>query len=356
MASMLKDLCFEVIQTCPNKCKFCSSNSSKEKKTIITLEQFKKTINYFIKNGGIGEISISGGEPFLHPDFFKMIEFCKNNGLRTVVFTSGIKQLSEIPEDMVEYIKYKYNKDLQEIEQHEPWNERLKQNVQEYYEQYFNLGEYTSISKEEFEHLKRLGLDKIVFDWQALDEKIDNELMGRKRINTYMMTSIIRARNAGLNVDVHFIPMKQNYKEFSDIIECLEIADVKNISVLNFVPQGRGREYKDELMLTGEELKEFAEILNKEKKHFSGKIRIGIPLNGKISHLCTAGTEKLDIRYDGVILPCPAFKELSTETMEKYGIKLHSIYEDLEKVIVPGGKRRQPLCKQVYGFTGDLIK
>ena len=52
---MLKDLCFEVIQTCPNKCKFCSSNSSKEKKTIITLEKFQETINHFITHGGIGE-------------------------------------------------------------------------------------------------------------------------------------------------------------------------------------------------------------------------------------------------------------------------------------------------------------
>lgn len=353
---MLKDLCFEIIQACPNKCKFCSSNSSKEKKTIITLEQFKKTITHFINNGGISEVSISGGEPFLHPELFKMIEFCKINGLRTVVFTSGIKRLSEIPEEMVEYINNKCKKALQEIEQHEPWNERLKQKVQAYYEHYLNPGEYTSISKEEFEHLKELGLDKIVFDWQALDEKIDNDLMGRKRTNTYMMASIIRARSAGLNVDVHFIPMKQNYKEFSDIIECLEIADVKNISVLNFVPQGRGREYKAELMLSQEELKEFAEILNREKEHFSGKIRIGIPLNGKIAHLCTAGTEKLDIRYDGIILPCPAFKEISTETMEKYGIRLYSIYEDLEKVIVPGGKRKQPLCKQVYGFKGDLTE
>ena len=44
---MLKDLCFEVIQTCPNKCKFCSSNSSKDKKTIITLEDFKKTVIFY---------------------------------------------------------------------------------------------------------------------------------------------------------------------------------------------------------------------------------------------------------------------------------------------------------------------
>lgn len=40
--------------------------------------------------------------------------------------------------------------------------------------------------------------------------------------------------------------------------------------------------------------------------------------------------------------------------MEKYGIKLHSIYEDLEKVVVHGGKRKIPLCRQVYGFSGEL--
>lgn len=39
----------------------------------------------------------------------------------------------------------------------------------------------------------------------------------------------------------------------------------KNISVLNFVPQGRGRDNKEELMLSKEELKEFSEILKKKK-------------------------------------------------------------------------------------------
>ena len=73
-------------------------------------------------------------------------------------------------------------------------------------------------------------------------------------------------------------------------------------------PQGRGRENKEELMLSDEELREFSTILNEAKEKFNGNVRIGIPLNGRISHLCTAGTAKLDIRYDGVILPCPAFK------------------------------------------------
>ena len=109
-------------------------------------------------------------------------------------------------------------------------------------------------------------------------------------------------------------------------------------------------------MLNQEELRDFAEILKREKEQFSGNIRIGIPLNGRIAHLCTAGTEKLDIKYDGTILPCPAFKEISSEIMEKYGIRLHSIYEDLEKVVVQSGKRKEPLCKQIYGFNSDLTE
>ena len=76
---MVKDLCFEIIESCPNNCKFCSSNSSQEKTTIITLEQFKRTVMHFINQGGIEEISISGGEPFLHPDLFEMVKFCKEN-------------------------------------------------------------------------------------------------------------------------------------------------------------------------------------------------------------------------------------------------------------------------------------
>lgn len=351
---MLKDLCFEVIQTCPNRCKFCSSNSSIEKTKIIELEQFKKTINYFMQQGGIEELSISGGEPFLHPDLFEMVKFSKEKGIKIVIFTSGIKMAEPISDEQVQYLKNKCKKDLEKIEKYEPWNERLKNNVRTYYNRCINQRQFQEITTEEFEKLKQLGIDKIVFDWQSVDTEIDNYIMGRKELNTYLMNSIIKASKVGLNIDVHFIPMKPNYKEFPDILEMLEIANIKNISLLNFVPQARGKENKEELMLSKEELQEFAQILNKAKEFYSGNIRIGIPLNGRISHLCTAGTEKLDIKYDGTILPCPAFKELSVETMKKYGIKLHNIYEDLENVVIYSVKRQTPLCKQIYGFDSDL--
>ena len=351
---MLKDLCFEIIQTCPNKCQFCSSNSSQEQKTIISLDDFKRTVMHFINHGGLDEISISGGEPFLHPDLFEMVQFCKSQGIRTVIFTSGIKKAEELSTEYTEYMQNKCKKDLHEIEMYEPWNERLKRNVKTYYDRCIEQRPFGAITKQECEKLKELGLDKIVFDWQAFEEETDCELMGRNGMYTYLMDSIIRASGVGLNVDVHFIPMKPNYIQLPDIMECLEIAGVRNISILNFVPQGRGRQYKESLMLSDKELREFSTILNKASKYFSGNVRIGIPLNGRISHLCTAGTEKLDIKYDGTILPCPAFKEINVKTMQKYGIELHSIYDDLERVMVPGGKREAPLCKKVYGFHGDL--
>ena len=351
---MLKDLCFEIIQTCPNKCKFCSSNASIEKQKIIEIDQFKKTVTYFMNQGGIEELSISGGEPFMHPDLFEMIRFCKEKGVRTVLFTSGIKRVNLPTKEEIEEVKQKCTQILAEIEEKEPWNERLKNNVKAYYENCLNPKPFVGLSIQECEKLKQLGLDKIVFDWQAFEETTDNELMGRKGLSTCLMNSVLRAKRVGLDIDIHFIPMKPNYKQFTDIIECLEIAGINNISILNFIPQGRGRENREILMLSDEELREFSIILDNARKQFSGNIRIGIPLNGNISHLCTAGTEKLDIKYDGTILPCPAFKEISAKTMAKYGIKLHSIYEDLEQVVMYGGKRQLPLCKQVYGFKGNL--
>ena len=43
---MIKDLCFEIIETCPNNCLFCSSCSLIAKTKMIDFNLFKKTIDY----------------------------------------------------------------------------------------------------------------------------------------------------------------------------------------------------------------------------------------------------------------------------------------------------------------------
>lgn len=353
---MLRDLCFEVIQKCPNNCKFCSSNSSINKENIVPKEVFEKTINHFLENGGIKEVSISGGEPFLHPDLFEMAEFCTKKGISTVIFTSGIKRAKKLSEEVVERAKKECEDKISEVNKYEPWNERQKENIKRFYDSLIQGSEYSEISRDEFLLLRKIGLKKIVFDMQAAEEETYDGLMGTRHLITCVIKSMLNAKMSGLDVDVHFIPMKTNYREFIDLLECLDIAGIQNISLLNFVPQGRGRENKDALMLSDEEMQEFSKIYSEGKKHFKGKIRVGIPLLGDVRHACTAGTEKLDIKYDGTVLPCPAFKEIDEDVLKEHGISLYNIYQDLEKISVPGGKRETSLCRQIYNFTSSLRK
>ena len=346
---MVKDLCFEIIESCPNECKFCSSNSCINKKQIISFDDYKRVIDYFINEGGIEELSLSGGEPFLHPELYRMVKYAKSFGIRTVIFSSGIKKSLPLSTKTKKLYLEEMHKKLEEINQNEPWNDRLKNNIKNFYENLILPPEFSPISKQELRLLKEIGLNKIVFDFQAYEHETDEYLMGRDRQkHACLLKSLINASTVGIETDVHFIPMKPNYKEIKEILELLEIANIDNISILNFVPQGRGLKNKSELMLDEKELLEFMDILEKSKQIYNGKIRIGIPLMGDNTHKCNAGLEKLDIKFDGTILPCPAFKELDVETMKKYGIKHYSIYENLEEVKTPGGKRVEPLCSKIY--------
>lgn len=347
---MVKDLCFEVIEKCLNNCIYCSSNSNCNKTQIIEFEAFKRVIDYFISTGGIEELSLSGGEPFLHPDIFKMVEYSKTKGIRTVIFTSGVVE-KVVSEEYKKAIDLEIEKALQEVEENEPDNTFLKEKIKNSYKNMIS-GNYDSISREKLSYLKSIGLDKIVFDYQGYEYDTDHMLMGRnEEARMSLLKSLINASFVGLDIDVHFVPMKPNYKEIGDILEMLEIAQVKNISILNFLPQGRGRQNKDELQLSEEELNDFFEILSSYRNNYSGNIRIGIPLQGDNTHKCNAGIEKLDIKFDGTVLPCPAFKELTKEECRKYNIKLPNIYTNLEEVKISSkGTRNRPLCKQIYNF------
>ena len=109
---MVKDLCFEIIEKCLNNCMFCSSNSNCNKSQIISFEDFIRVIDYFMSTGGIEELSLSGGEPFLHPDIIKMVAYSKSLGIRTVIFTSGVSNNGLSEEEKIN-ITNEMNKRLQ---------------------------------------------------------------------------------------------------------------------------------------------------------------------------------------------------------------------------------------------------
>lgn len=322
---MVKDLCFEIIQKCPNNCLFCSSLSFGNSKHIISFEVFKNTIDKLMELGGIEEISLSGGEPFLHNDLIKMVEYCKLNKIRTVIYTSGItmrKNISNL-----------------EKENLNPFELRIIEQIEN--------NDYDCLKREVLKELKKVGLDKIVFDFQSSNVDGYNYLMGSKNQYANLLKSMLYASFEGLETEIHFIPLKSNYKELNDILELAELGNVSRISILRFVPQGRGRQNLSDLMLTKDELNEFKEIVS-TLRDSKVKIRMGIPMTENDSHLCTAGNDKFDIRYDGMVLPCPSFKDTDLETLKNNGINVYNIYQDLNKLEVKKESIKSPLCKKIH--------
>ena len=321
MKPIVKDLCFEIVQKCPNNCLFCSSNSNMAKSCFIPFDIFKNTILHILAQAEIKEISLSGGEPLLHPQLHQMIALCSDLGIKTTLYTSGIVLRKDIQRSENPYIQKMINQ----------------------------LGAFDSISQNEFKELERIGLKKVVFDLQAAEVDEYNSLMGTKNNFSHLLKSILHASYCNFEKSIHFIPNKINIHQFKDVLELTELAGISELRILRFVPQGRRRENRKNLELNNEELISFLTDVQKIKSQTT-KIKIGIPLTKENQHLCAAGNDKLLIRFDGQILPCPAFKDIEISTLQKNGFDTINVYKNLTDLKVNSGTNENPLCQKFDRF------
>lgn len=80
MANLLSHVYFEITSYCNEHCSYCYNEESLKKHDAISLELFMSVIDE-IKEKGLNEIAISGGEPFLHPDICTLIEYASKKGI-----------------------------------------------------------------------------------------------------------------------------------------------------------------------------------------------------------------------------------------------------------------------------------
>ncbi len=289
----LKEISFEIIQRCPNNCIYCSSNSSCQSKHIINYDVFKRTVDDAI-NLGLERICISGGEPFLHPDIVDIVQYCKKNGLEVFIYTSGI---------------------------------------------IFNCrGSYDNISMTILEELGNIGLDRIIFNVQSSDEKIYNSIMRTENCFNLMKSSIRNSVKANLFCEIHFVPMRLNYKMIYSMLDMAKELGVHKVSFLRLVIQGRALKNKMMVELPKDINYNIKIILSSIEKGYNDiDVRIGIPLSTNSNYSCNASSSKLIIRYDGAVFPCEAFKYISAIDGERvvkpdniYTSSLRTIYHDSE--------------------------
>jgi radical SAM protein with 4Fe4S-binding SPASM domain len=256
---ILNELKIEVTYTCPLACIHCSSDSTPASQSIIESSVLLDIVNNAIALG-VKEIAFSGGEPCLHPSIIDAVHLAASNQIRTLVYTSGcVDQFGFLVKNLIQ-----------------------------------------------------AGLCKIIFSLYS-DEAEKHEAITRIR-GSHLQTvqGIQQCIENGLATEVHFVALKRTYKSLTSVAEYTKSLGVNRLSVLRFVPQGRGYLLNSDMLTNAEyvELKTAIENL----RNTGLDIRTGSPFNFLMlsnNPKCNSAIDRLIIAPDLRIYPCDAFKRIS---------------------------------------------
>ena len=289
----LNEITIELTQQCPNYCVYCSSFSSPTKRTILSVEKIEEAVSDAVSLGA-RTINLSGGEPFMHPDILRIVDFIHQHQVSCLIYSSGIV-----------------------LEKDKPVN----------------------IPKKVLEGIKG-KVEKLIVNIEAADEATYNSIMGTNFGGFQLMQTTIRdAISIGLHVEAHVVPMKQNLQQLPQIIALCTKFGISRVSFLRLVVQGRVLANL-QIVLSDEETLLAKYLISFGANKCQSNIRLGIPFTDCSRTInCMTGTSKLDIRYDGKVYPCEAFKNdnignvITVQSDSIYNKSLKEIYHTSEYLI-----------------------
>jgi radical SAM protein with 4Fe4S-binding SPASM domain len=213
---------------------------------------------------GVEEVAFSGGEPLIWRPINDLIHHTSKSGIRVVLYTSG-----NVP----------------------------------------RIGEAMHA-------VKAGGAQRCVFSIFGATEHTHERVTRIRGSFDKTVHAIAAARQAGLAAEIHFVPLAQTYNELEGIASLAERHKVGRISVLRFVPQGRGVLIKRHCLnrLQNLSLKRTIERL----RQAGFDIRTGSPYNFLMLNdqpKCCSAIDRLIIGPDLHVYPCDAFKQVEAEEL-----------------------------------------
>lgn len=275
----VKQLTLEITQGCPNNCLLCSSLSHSGKDVQIPTGKAVEVIDGMARIG-FNLLCISGGEPFLHDGLSEIVGHARRLGIGVYIYTSGVcVGVSGTPH---------------------------------------------GISRKMMDSMAGMGVDKMIFNFPAADGDVWDMLTGTRGHMAYTEESIRNSVGSGMHTEFHFVPTKLNMDQIEKVVEYAAGADVERVSFLKLIPQGRACRNMDILVPDASEYRMIKEKLYRMKTAYGDMVRIG---NSFGTGVCTCGTEKLVVRYDGKVFGCEAYKQLPMYDAQGNEILPDSIYE-----------------------------
>jgi radical SAM protein with 4Fe4S-binding SPASM domain len=161
--------------------------------------------------------------------------------------------------------------------------------------------------------LKAVCVDKLIFSLYSDNENEHNRITRKFDSFSNTIKAIKLAKSYNIHTELHFVALASNYKKLGNIVEITQAYGVKQVSVLRFVPQGRG------LLISNYDILNKAQNLELKKmitnlRDRGYEIRTGSPFNVLFLNnepKCIAAQDRLIVAPDLNIFPCDAFKQIS---------------------------------------------
>ena len=285
--SDLEEIKIELTKNCPLACIHCSSKAYPGNPLQLPRDLVLSLIDQAAKLS-VKSIVFSGGEPLLWPWLEDAVSACAEHSLRCSIYTTGINSNDTGDQQILALAMHGLNRVIISI--HSP------------------------LKKHHEEITRSVGsFDKTVAVLHSIKGKVESE--------------------------IHFVPLKRNFNHLAKLMEFANDAGVDRISILRFVPHGRGLILKrSREMLTQNETMELRDLIVNCKQQSKPSLRLGSPYNVMILENevdCIAARRTLCIGPNGNVYPCDAFKNIEPEDIglrDPYNnIALHSLIECWEK-------------------------
>jgi len=274
MEFRLQEIKLEVTYRCPLTCIHCSSDAMPSSNVEMRQEDCLRILQEALAMG-VERVAFSGGEPLVWNGLEDAVALASHGGMYVSLYTSG--------------------------------------NVES--------------AAGKLERLAKSGMKTCVFSVFGATEE-SHELITRKK-GSYQITraAVSAALECNLEVELHFVPLVGNFTEFSEVAKAAKSWGVSKVSVLRFVPQGRGCLIRGHALNRMQNLQLKRAIEELRAQGFS--IRTGSPYNFLMLNdqpKCASGIDRLIIGPDLRIYPCDAFKQIKAE--ELVGTTQFSILEN----------------------------
>jgi len=201
---------------CQAKCFFCYYIDRLDE--VTPFDVIRKRIDYLVECR-IKEADLSGGESSIHKDWFKILDYCREKGLKISTLSNGIK---------------------------------------------FADFEFLNQSKEH-------GLSEILFSLHGYDEESHNQIVGSKIAFKNIIQSIKNAHKLGIKVRINCTVTNKNYTQidtkFVELVRTLMPFEV-NFITLNYWDDAKTQKTIDYNQITPhihkaiDELKDFVPYIN----------------------------------------------------------------------------------------------